>query len=41
VSDENVRGALLTARNLRRALKEAEGVKIVAKSAAIYDRNST
>ena len=41
VSDENVKSALLAARNLRRALKESEGVKVAARSARIYDRSST
>jgi hypothetical protein len=41
VQDENVKAALLAARNLRRALKEAEGVKITARAARTYDRTST
>jgi hypothetical protein len=41
VSDENVKNALLAARNLRRALKESEGVKAAVRSARIYDRSST
>jgi hypothetical protein len=38
VQDENVKAALLAARNLRRALKEADGVKTAARAATIYDR---
>jgi hypothetical protein len=41
VQDENVKAALSAARNLRRALKEAEGVKITARAARTYDRTST
>jgi hypothetical protein len=39
-SDKNVHKALLEARRLRRVLREAEGVKRVAKAAAVYDRTS-
>jgi hypothetical protein len=38
VQDENVKAALLAARNLRRALKQADGVKTAARAATIYDR---
>ena len=41
VNDKNVQAALLAARNLRRALKEIEGVKTAARSARTYDRTST
>ena len=41
VQDENVKAALLAARNLRRAWKEAEGVKIITRAARTYDRTST
>jgi hypothetical protein len=41
VQDENVKAALLAARDLRRALKEAEGVKTAARAARTYDRTST
>jgi NAD-dependent SIR2 family protein deacetylase len=39
-NDKNVHTALQAARNVRRALREAEGVKKVAKPATIYDRSS-
>jgi hypothetical protein len=39
-NDKNVHVALQTARNLRRALREAEGVQKVAKQATVYDRSS-
>ena len=41
VNDENVQSALRTARDLRRKLKEAEGVKPAARSRRTYDRTST
>jgi hypothetical protein len=41
VNDENVQLALRAARNLRRKLKEAEGVKPAARSRRTYDRTST
>jgi NAD-dependent SIR2 family protein deacetylase len=39
-NDKNVHTALQTARNVRRMLREAEGVKKVAKPATVYDRSS-
>jgi hypothetical protein len=39
-SDQNVHTALLTARRLRRVLRECEGVKPVATPAVVYDRSS-
>jgi hypothetical protein len=41
VNDPNVQSALRTARNLRRKLKEAEGMKPAAWSRRTYDRTST
>ena len=41
VQDENVKAAMRAARNLRRALKQAEGVKIRTKASRVYDRTST
>jgi hypothetical protein len=41
VQDANVKTALLDARNLRRALKEAEGMKVITRAARTYDRTST
>jgi hypothetical protein len=41
VNDPNVQLALRAARNLRRALKQAEGVKPAARSRRTYDRTST
>ena len=41
VNDQNVKAALLAVRNLRRALKAAEGVKPAARSRRTYDRTST
>jgi hypothetical protein len=40
IQDENVKAALSAARRLRRALKEAEGVKTAARAAIVYDRTS-
>jgi predicted nucleic acid-binding Zn-ribbon protein len=39
-NDKNVQEALATARRLRRVLREAEGVKVVARRAPTYDRSS-
>ena len=39
-SDKNVQEALLAARRMRRVLREAEGVKVVAKQAPTYTRSS-
>jgi hypothetical protein len=41
VSDKNVKTAMRLARNLRRALREAEGVKAAAKSVRLYNRTLT
>ena len=40
-NDRNVRTAMQTARDVRRVMREAEGVKKATKAAAtVYDRNS-
>jgi hypothetical protein len=39
-SDKNVQDALLTARRLRRELREADEVRPAAKQAPTYDRTS-
>jgi hypothetical protein len=41
VNDPSVKAALQAARNLRRALKAAEGAKPAARSRRTYDRTST
>ena len=40
VSDKNVQRALLTARRLRRVLREQEEVRPAAKEPPVYDRSS-
>ena len=39
-SDNNVQEALLAARRMRRVLRDAEDVKMVARQAPTYDRSS-
>jgi hypothetical protein len=39
-NDKNVQTALVAARKLRRVLREAEGVKAVARRGPTYDRSS-
>ena len=38
--DKNAKSALLAARNMRRVLREQEGVKPAAPAAPVYDRSS-
>jgi hypothetical protein len=39
-SDKNVQEALLAARRMRRVLRDAEDVRVVARQAPVYDRSS-